>query len=141
MYAIPREQIVRIGQRRSLMKRALVDVVPTDLLNRRRKAFTPPNLLRKTYSTFSDLTGICHDMVSASIGMIDSDRLCEHVRKTQFDENVCDEGLKRTVRLESWLRHLAMIGVLAQSTATEKTNNSPAIGSCEPSLRCPQDFS
>ena len=42
MYAIPREQIVRVGQRRSLMKRALVDIVPNELLNRRRKAFIPP---------------------------------------------------------------------------------------------------
>ena len=38
MYAIPREQIVRVGQRRSLMKRALVGIVPDELLNRKRKA-------------------------------------------------------------------------------------------------------
>ena len=42
MYAIPREQIVRVGQRRSLMKRALVGIVPDELLNRRRKTFVPP---------------------------------------------------------------------------------------------------
>ena len=41
LYAIPREQIVRVGQRRSLMKRALVGIVPNELLNRRRKAFVP----------------------------------------------------------------------------------------------------
>ena len=38
MYAIPREQIVRVGQRRSLMKRALVGIVPDELLNRKTKS-------------------------------------------------------------------------------------------------------
>ena len=33
--AIPREQLVRPGQRRSLMRRALIDIVPDELLNRK----------------------------------------------------------------------------------------------------------
>ena len=39
LYAIPREQVVRPNQRRSLMRRALVGIVPAEILNRRRKAF------------------------------------------------------------------------------------------------------
>ena len=38
LYAVPREQIVGVGKRRFLMKRALVSIVPDELLNRRRKA-------------------------------------------------------------------------------------------------------
>ena len=41
MYAIPREQIVRVGQRRSLMKRALVGIVPDEILNRKKKETVP----------------------------------------------------------------------------------------------------
>ena len=33
------EQLVRPNQRRSLMRRALVGIVPAEILNRRRKAF------------------------------------------------------------------------------------------------------
>ena len=39
MFAIPREQLVRPTQRRSLMRRALVGIVPDEILNRKRKAF------------------------------------------------------------------------------------------------------
>jgi|SRR6266480_2909100 len=39
VYSIPREQLVRPGQRRSLMRRALVGIVPKEILERRRKAF------------------------------------------------------------------------------------------------------
>jgi asparagine synthase (glutamine-hydrolysing) len=39
LYAIPREQLVRPGRRRCLMRRALVGIVPTEILERKRKAF------------------------------------------------------------------------------------------------------
>src|SRR5581483_3677719 len=39
LFAIPREQLVRPGQRRSLMRRALAGIVPSEVLERRRKAF------------------------------------------------------------------------------------------------------
>src|SRR5207253_8976270 len=43
VYAIPREKIVRVGMRRALMRRALVGIVPDELLNRKRKFFVPPD--------------------------------------------------------------------------------------------------
>jgi asparagine synthase (glutamine-hydrolysing) len=39
LIAIPREQLVRPGRRRSLMRRALKNIVPEEILERRRKAF------------------------------------------------------------------------------------------------------
>jgi len=39
LFAIPREQLVRPGQRRSLMRRALTGVVPPEISNRKRKAY------------------------------------------------------------------------------------------------------
>ena len=39
LFAIPRAQLVRPGQRRSLMRRALKGIVPDEILNRKRKAF------------------------------------------------------------------------------------------------------
>jgi len=39
MLAIPREQVLRPGQYRSLMRRALTGIVPQEILNRTRKAF------------------------------------------------------------------------------------------------------
>ena len=38
LFRIPREQLVRPGRRRSLMRRALAGIVPTEVLERRRKA-------------------------------------------------------------------------------------------------------
>src|SRR5581483_4502533 len=40
LFSIPRNQLLRPGQRRSLMRRALRGVVPDEVLNRRRKAYS-----------------------------------------------------------------------------------------------------
>jgi asparagine synthase (glutamine-hydrolysing) len=39
LFRVPREQLLRPGRRRSLMRRALKDIVPVEILERRRKAF------------------------------------------------------------------------------------------------------
>jgi asparagine synthetase B (glutamine-hydrolysing) len=39
LFSIPREQILRPGRRRSLMRRALANIVPHEVLERRRKAY------------------------------------------------------------------------------------------------------
>jgi len=41
MYALPRTQLVRVSQRRSLMKRALAGIVPNEILNRVKRPFVP----------------------------------------------------------------------------------------------------
>ena len=58
MYTIPREQLVRPGQRRSLMRRALVGTVPDEILNRKRKAYVARSL-RPAISAESDQSGRC----------------------------------------------------------------------------------
>ena len=49
LYAVPREQLLRPGQRRSLMRRALVGVVPEEILNRKRKAYVTRMPLTSSY--------------------------------------------------------------------------------------------
>jgi hypothetical protein len=50
LFSIPRRQIVEPGRRRSLMRRALKNIVPREILERRRKAYLirgPINLIRR----------------------------------------------------------------------------------------------
>jgi asparagine synthase (glutamine-hydrolysing) len=50
LFSIPRRQLVEPGRRRSLMRRALKDIVPELILGRRRKAYLvrgPINLIRR----------------------------------------------------------------------------------------------
>jgi asparagine synthase (glutamine-hydrolysing) len=131
-FATPREQIVRVGQRRSLMKRALVGIVPDELLNRRRKAFAPPEPRKDSSTELPSMVEIGQHIRSNSIGIVDGDRFAEALQKARRKEDFAIGSLKRAVTLESWLRHLTIQGVLTDSTPPEKQTNSPILGAKQP---------
>jgi len=120
MFAIPREQIVRVGQRRSLMKRALVGIVPDELLKRRRKAFAPQEPKRASPTKWPGLGETRRDFVSISAGIIDPNPFLEALQKGWSDGQVPIESLKRTLFLEFWLRHLTAQRVLTNSMSGKK---------------------
>src|SRR5580698_2962803 len=64
LYALPREQLVRPGQRRSLMRRALAGIVPDKVLNRKRKAFVSRSPMAAISRNWASLTDTCSQMIS-----------------------------------------------------------------------------
>ena len=120
MFAIPREQIVRVGQRRSLMKRALAGIVPCELLNRRRRAFVPPKAKKNSSTEWPELAEVGQYIIGSSEGIIDPERFAEALQKARHNGDIPIGSLKRTLTLLSWLRHLAIHGILANSMLTTK---------------------
>src|SRR5260370_23671027 len=133
MYAIPREQVVRVGQHRFLMRRALAGIVPDELLNRKRKAFLPPESEKDKSAEVLGSVEIGHHMLSSSIGIIDPSRFSEALQKVTRKEEALMGMLTRTLKLESWLRHLASHRILAAPKISDEpeyyvsvnTNESP----------------
>jgi asparagine synthase (glutamine-hydrolysing) len=105
IYAIPREQLVRPGYRRSLMRRALAAIVPPEILNRKRKAF----VVRRARSTLTrkrlDSVKTDEAMISGSLGIIDWQTLSQVMLNTQTAD-IPIITLMRTLALEAWLRNL-----------------------------------
>src|SRR5208282_4951014 len=85
---------------RSLMKRALVGIVPNELLNRRRRAFVPPEPKKDSSTEWPSLVEIGQYTIGS---------------------------LKRTLTLASWLSHLATYGILANSMLAKKQVYSAAV--------------
>src|SRR5256885_1936162 len=82
MDAIPREQLVRPTQRRSLMRRALAGIVPDEILNRKTKAFVSRRLMAGVpKDDWSELTATTMHMFSVSLGLVDADRYLETLQK------------------------------------------------------------
>jgi asparagine synthase (glutamine-hydrolysing) len=112
MFAIPREQLVRPTQRRSLMRRALVGIVPDEILNRKTKAFvarSPMVAILKDRAYFVEMT---QNMLSSALGIVDSDRLLEVLQKVGRGEEVPMVTLRRTLFLEGWLKDLRALGII-----------------------------
>lgn len=113
LFALPREQLVRPGQRRSLMRRALRGIVPHELLERRRKAFVsraPIAGLSRSREWQHVKESVQH-MVSDSLAIVDSSSLLKVLREGQRGQEIPIVGLTRTSALKAWLRHLRERGM------------------------------
>jgi len=124
LYAIPRQQIVGVGRRRYLMRRALVGIVPDELLNRRLKGFVPQTTLTDDATQWPSLVELGQHLASSSAGIIDSNRFLEVLERARRNEDVPTRSLKRTVTLEFWLRHLATHRVFTNSMAPKRPHDS-----------------
>jgi asparagine synthase (glutamine-hydrolysing) len=119
MFAIPREQLVRPSQRRSLMRRALVGIVPDEILNRKTKAFvvrSPMVAISNDWTHFAEMT---QNMLSSSLGIVDSERLLATLQKGRRGEEVPTIALMRTIFIEGWLRSLRTSGIVNLKTTRE----------------------
>jgi asparagine synthase (glutamine-hydrolysing) len=106
MYSIPREQLVRPGQRRSLMRRSLVGIVPDELLNRKRKAFvarSPMAAISTEWPTLAETTQL---MISNSLGIVEAKKFSEALQGARLGQEVPMVSLTRTLMIEFWLRHI-----------------------------------
>jgi asparagine synthase (glutamine-hydrolysing) len=121
MFGIPREQLVRPTQRRSLMRRALVGIVPDEILNRKGKAFvvrSPMVAISNDWPHFAEIT---QNMLSSSLGIVDSKRILEALQKARQGEEVRMVTLRRTLFLEDWLKDLRALEII-NLAATSKPN-------------------
>jgi asparagine synthase (glutamine-hydrolysing) len=106
LFAIPREQLVRPGQRRSLMRRALAGIVPGELLGRRRKAFVSRGPAESIAVEWASLTRERPGLLASSLGLVDEAALFEAVERARRGQEVQVVTLMRTLALERWLRHV-----------------------------------
>ena len=105
MYSIPREQLVRPGQRRSLMRRALVDIVPDEIRNRKRKAYVSRGPMSQIAAELHRFLELSHDMMLASLGVVDPLRFSNALRAAAEGQQTPMVLLLRTLVLEAWIRH------------------------------------
>lgn len=133
LYAIPREQLVRPGERRSLLRRALAGIVPNAVLGRRRKAFAATGVLRQLSKTWPQLMLLTVDMRASALGIVDPARFRNAFERARNGEEVSLPLLLRTLSLELWLRRLDNHSL--PSVRRESPNAT------DPARRAPNSFS
>jgi asparagine synthase (glutamine-hydrolysing) len=112
LFSIPREQLVRPGQRRSLMRRALKDIVPNPILNRRRKAFISSSPIRAADEDFRWTSLNRSSLLTERLGIVDTKSFLASLDGARCGKLVPWIPLTRTVVLEMWLRGLDWSGTL-----------------------------
>jgi asparagine synthase (glutamine-hydrolysing) len=118
LLSIPAEQLLRPGERRSLMRRSLVGIVPQEILSRRTKqvgARTPVIILEKCWE---ELQSIFQTSLSSRLGYIREAELLKTICDARAGKSVPLARVLWTISLEYWLRDLAGRGLLSLRTAS-----------------------
>jgi asparagine synthase (glutamine-hydrolysing) len=112
LYSVPREQLVRPGQRRSLLRRALRQSVPASILDRRRKAFVSRGPLLALASIPFDNGQV--GSFGEALGIIDSQELARVARQARSGCEIALVTLIRTLLLEIWLSEMFHHALLSE---------------------------
>ena len=109
VYAVPREQLLRPGHRRSLMRRALAGIVPDEVLSRKRKGFVSRGGSLQVKAIWSNFRDLNSEPLIGKIGIVDSERFSQAVRDTCNGKDASLITLMRAFALEVWLRSLTKL--------------------------------
>jgi asparagine synthase (glutamine-hydrolysing) len=107
LYAVPRDQLVRPNQRRSLMRRGLAGIVPAEILNRRRKAFIARAPLTSLRTEWPLVLERIRNMKLGNAGIVDADGFLRLLKKATEGGPLPIVPVLRTLLIEAWLTHLA----------------------------------
>ena len=115
MQAIPTEQRRRIGETRSLQRRALNDVLPTEILRRKGKGNPSEAVFRGLTREYTRLHSLLSDAYVARYGYVNQQALISTLERSRYGDKRTSE-LFRIVSLEFWLRSLERYGPTAKSS-------------------------
>lgn len=110
--AVPRAQLVRPGERRSLMRRALTGIVPDEILNRKRKAFAVRSPTADICAEWTRWIEKGEQMVSHAREILDANLFSKEVEQARCGRDVHIVAITRTLGIESWLRNMRSRGIL-----------------------------
>ncbi len=104
LFSVPRSQLLRPGQRRSLMKRSLAKIVPEQILQRRRKAYVSRSPIKAMQELWPVMQGMFRPSFCGVREIIDDAAFVAAMERALCGEIDWLSGLIATVKLEQWLR-------------------------------------
>ena len=113
LISIPMSQLIRPGERRSLMRRSLLGLVPTEILHRRTKAVVARSVIVGMRSQEQEMEKMFNRSVAARLGYIDESRFLERLRAARAGNVDHLAHLMRGLFLETWLSDLLARGLIA----------------------------
>ena len=116
LFSIPANQVLRPGERRSLMRRSLTGIVPQEILARRTKQFGARTPIVVLDSNRRELQITFDRPLSATLGYIDQARLLQSLDAALGGQTVHIVRLLRTISLEFWLREICARNLIDAAT-------------------------
>jgi asparagine synthase (glutamine-hydrolysing) len=135
LYAIPREELIRPHERRSLMRRSLRGLVPEEILNRKRKAFIARAPVAALRTEMDCILRETNHMLTSDMGIVDKNKFRQSLKRAADGQATPVVPLLRTLLVEAWLRHISTwtdrreLSFLSSETAESSLYTSHSIHS------------
>jgi asparagine synthase (glutamine-hydrolysing) len=110
--SIPGDQLLRPGARRSLMRRALADIVPSDILNRRSKGIAARRYMVAFETNWTHLCELFDQPLSSAFGYTEPEALRNTLVSVKNGEITPMLQMMKVISLELWLRDLVSRNVI-----------------------------
>jgi asparagine synthase (glutamine-hydrolysing) len=133
LFSIPGDQFVRAGQRRSIMRRALADMVPEEVLSRRTKSGTGRCIVTTINKHSAEVIALFKAPLSVQLGYLDGPRLLSALSDLQQGKVSPYVGpLLKALTLETWLKEITKRGLLHTSLMPRNYVSTAAKQMCTP---------
>jgi asparagine synthase (glutamine-hydrolysing) len=124
LFSIPADQLLRPGQRRSLMRRSLAGLVPNEVLTRPTKAIGGRIYMTAFQNQWQELRDLFVMPICSQLGYVDGCAFLASLHSAKNGNAPHLVRLLRAIALEIWLQDLRERGVLrlpdSPSSATRK---------------------
>jgi asparagine synthase (glutamine-hydrolysing) len=104
LHRIPREELVRPGRRRLLMRRSLREIVPIAILERKRKAYISHGPIAKLRDAREKLDKLFLNPLIAAYGFIDQSRFSFALQAALLGDLKWVAAIGNTIGIELWLQ-------------------------------------
>ena len=112
LLSIPASQLLRPGERRSLMRRSLIGIVPDEVLSRRTKQMGARTPAKALDLCWSELEQAFHRSLTSAFGYVHEDRMLKTISDIRAGKVVSLVRVFWAISLEYWLRDLARRGLI-----------------------------
>jgi asparagine synthase (glutamine-hydrolysing) len=125
LLAIPISQLLRPGERRSLMRRALGGLLPPEILHRKTKAVSARKFMMAFQTNWETLETIFDAAVSSRLGFINPVRFRQCLFKAKNGDAPQLVRMMKVIALELWLQDVMRRGLIRSPYEGAKQRPEP----------------
>src|SRR5229473_4907771 len=125
--SIPLDQLLRPGQRRHLMRRALADILPSEILTRKTKAIANRCYFLALEKHWDKVKAVLDSPLSSRLGYVDGDCLREIMFAMKNGRSPDVGQLLKAFSLELWLRNAEARGVISIPSSASRATGTKLV--------------
>lgn len=107
LFSVPRRLLVQPRRRRYLMRRALVGIVPDEILNRKRKAYVVRAPAVAIAARWNDVRALTQNMLAETLGIVSAVEFLRTLENARDGRAIVSLPVQRMLQLEGWLRNIS----------------------------------